>query len=115
MATKINESKTITKHIKYDCEICNSNQKWSKDKCWCECKSPKECHVCETDSTRNPSTCICENGKYLESNIDNSVGTRDEIIEKTKTSPTQTTSSKTIATILTKKIWKFSIFYLPFY
>ena len=115
MATKINESKTITKHIKYDCEICNSNQKWSKDKCWCECKSPKECHVCEKDSTRNPSTCICENGKYLESNIDNSVGTRDEIIEKTKTSPTKTTSSKTIATILTKKIWKFSIFYLPFY
>lgn len=100
MVTKINEPKTITKHRKYDCEVCNSNQKWSKGKCWCECKSPKER---EKDSTWNPSTYSCENGKYLESNIDNSVGTRDEIIEKTKTSPTKTTSSKTIATILIKR------------
>ena len=39
MITKINEPKTLTKHILYKCEgkfdgwKCNSNQKWNDDKC----------------------------------------------------------------------------------
>ena len=32
----------------------------------------------------NPATCSCENGKYVESIIDDSVVTRDEIIEETR-------------------------------
>ena len=44
MVRGINESRTLTKHIPYKSECkfdgnkCNSNQKWNKDKCQCECK-----------------------------------------------------------------------------
>ena len=43
MITGINESKTLTKHISYECKSkingrkCNSNQKWNNNKCGCEC------------------------------------------------------------------------------
>ena len=43
-----------------------------------ECKKH---HVCEKDYLWNPSTCNCENGKYLENIMDNSTITSDEIIE----------------------------------
>ena len=42
---RVNESKTLTKHIpckckcKFGCSKCNSNQKWYSDKCKCECKN----------------------------------------------------------------------------
>ena len=36
----------------------------------------------------NPTTCSCENGKYLANIIDDSVITCDEIIEDTKSIPT---------------------------
>ena len=48
-----NESKILTEYIpckckcKYDGSKCNSNQKWNNDKCWCECKNPKEHKTCE--------------------------------------------------------------------
>ena len=51
--TRINESKTLTKHIscgckyKFDGRICNSNQKQNNDKCRCDCANPGEHHVCE--------------------------------------------------------------------
>ena len=54
MITLINKSKTLIKHISCECICklvrikCNLNQKWNGDICWCECKCPKECHVCET-------------------------------------------------------------------
>ena len=44
MITGINES-TLTKHVsskckcKFDSRKCHSNQKWSNNKCWCECKN----------------------------------------------------------------------------
>ena len=53
MITGINELKTLTKHISCECKCkfsgskCNSNQKWNNDKCRCECKNPKENHVCK--------------------------------------------------------------------
>ena len=49
MITRINECKTLTKHISCKCKCkfgarrCNSNQLWNNDKCRCECKH----HVCE--------------------------------------------------------------------
>ena len=43
MMTGINESRTLKKHLSCKCECefdgrnCNSNQKWNKHKCLCEC------------------------------------------------------------------------------
>ena len=50
----------------------------------CECKKQ---HICEKDYIWNLVVCSCENGKYLASIIDDSVITRDEIIEETKAVP----------------------------
>ena len=69
---RINESKILTKHIPSECKCrfdgtkFNSNQWRNNKKCWCECKS----HVCDKDNVWNPSTCNCENGRYLASIMD---------------------------------------------
>ena len=48
MIVRINESKTLAKHIsckckcKFDCRKCNRNQKLNNDKCQCKCKNLKE-------------------------------------------------------------------------
>ena len=45
MITGINESKTLTKHISWECKCkfdgrnCNSDQWWNNDKFRCECKN----------------------------------------------------------------------------
>ena len=54
----------------------------------------------------NPSRCACENGKYLERIIGDSVITCDEIIGMTKAIPTKSVP------IVKQKLF---IFYLPFY
>ena len=90
--TGINESKTLTKHISCECKCkfdgrkCNSSQWWNNDKCFCECKKH---HICWKYYIWNPSTCHCENGKYLASIMDDSVILCDEFIytEETKTIP----------------------------
>ena len=52
MITRINESKTLTKHMSYECKCkfdgrkYNSNQKWNNNKCRCEYKCLKEHHMC---------------------------------------------------------------------
>ena len=46
----------------------------------------------------NPATCSCENGKYVESIIDDSVIMCDGIMEETETVPTKSTSKKIIST-----------------
>ena len=62
MITEINESKKLTKHIsceckcKFDGRICNSDQKWNIDKCWCEFKNPRKHRVCEKDYIWNSVT-----------------------------------------------------------
>ena len=51
--TRINESRTLIKHISCECKYkledrkCHSDQKLNRDKCWCECKYPKKQHVCK--------------------------------------------------------------------
>ena len=83
--TRINESKTLTKHISCECKCkfdgrkCNSNQKWNNGKCRCKCKKH---HFCEKDFVWNPATCSCKNGKHLASITDDSVITHGEIIEE---------------------------------
>ena len=95
MASGINESKTLTKHIsckfeyKFDGRKRNSTQKWNIGKCWCECKTPEKTScLCQKSYFWNPATCSCENGKYAGSITDNSVITCDEIIDTTKKVPT---------------------------
>ena len=49
---RINELKSLTKHVSCKCECkldsktCNSKQKWNSDKCRCKWKHPKERHMC---------------------------------------------------------------------
>ena len=51
MITLINESKTLIKHISCNSRClfrgrkCNINQKWNKEKFWCEYKNPNENYV----------------------------------------------------------------------
>ena len=47
-------------------------------------------HVFETKHIESYSTCTCENGKYLESTVGDSVIMCDEIINATKTVPIKT-------------------------
>ena len=67
MITRINEAKTMVKHISYDfkCKFnsitCNSNEKLNNETCQRECKNYL---TCKKDYSWNPSTCICENSKY---------------------------------------------------
>ena len=96
MIAGINELKALTKYISCGCKCkldrkkYNLNQWWNNSKCRCECKTH---HICEKDYIWNRSTCICKNGKYLASIINDSVITCDEIIdaEETKTIPKHTT------------------------
>ena len=45
--------------------------------CQCECKTY---HKCEKGYSWNPSTCICENSKYLKDAAGTSVTKYDEIV-----------------------------------
>ena len=53
MSTRINESKTLIKHISCECKLdgkkCNSNQKKNNDKCQCKCKNSEKHRVCKKD------------------------------------------------------------------
>ena len=40
--------------------ICNSKQRWNKDKCRCECKELIDKGVCDKGFIWNPSNCECE-------------------------------------------------------
>ena len=76
MITGINKSKTLTKHISYECK-CNfyktkwkSNQLPNNDECQYECI---KIHVCEKEYVWNPGTFNRENGKYLASIMDKTI------------------------------------------
>ena len=60
--------------------------------------------MCEKDYSWNPSICACDNSKYLESIIDDSVVIRDEIIEVAKTIPSKVTKNIPTKTVITKTI-----------
>ena len=98
MITEINELKTLTKHISYECKCkfdsrkCNSNQKWNNNQCRYKCKKH---HIYKTSYIWNPATCSCKNGKYLASVISKSVISCDESIDAIET--------KTVATNLNEK------------
>ena len=81
MITGINEPKTLTLiyHVNVNVNLirkCNLNQWWNKYKCWCEFKK----HICENDYVWNPSIYVGKNGKYLVSNMDDSMIMWHEVI-----------------------------------
>ena len=77
MITNKDEAKTMTEHIsggckcKFNSTTCNSKQKWNNK----TCKNYKR-----EKHTWNPSTCICNNSKYLKSVADILVTRCNEII-----------------------------------
>ena len=81
--TGINESKVLTKDI--SCEfICkfdgkNVNQVNSGITIYADVSVKK--YICEKSYVWNPSTCICENRKYLESIMDDSKINCDKVIK----------------------------------
>ena len=52
---------------RFDGRNYNSDEWWNNDKCWCECEKR---NVWEKHYVWNLSTCNCENGKYLETIMD---------------------------------------------
>ena len=83
MITKKNEAKKMTEHIsddyckrKFNSTTCNSNQKQNNKAYQCECKNYRKC---KKDYGWNPSTCICQNSKYLKCIADTPVTECDEI------------------------------------
>ena len=97
MITGINQSRTLPMHISCECKCkfdgrkYNLNQKWNNNKCWCDCKNPKE-RQCEKGYFWNPPKCSRENAKYAKS-VGDLVVICNEIIEETKTIPTKSTST----------------------
>ena len=88
------------KHISWDCKCqfnrttCNSNKKWNNDTCQCKCKKYRTCK-----KGCNPSTCICENSRYLISIAETLVSVCDKIVNATNTIPVNMTN--TISTNVT--------------
>ena len=77
MITNKNEAKTMTKRISCDCTCKFNSTKYNSNPNWNNEISQFEC---QNNCTSNPSTCICENRKYLKSIADTSVIAYDEII-----------------------------------
>ena len=71
-------------------------QKWDNDKFGCELKNSRKIYLCGIDYIWSPSTCTCENGKYLKCVIGDLIVTCDVIIEVKITAPKKTFSAKTI-------------------
>ena len=66
LMSRSNQTKQVKRHKSCKCEcrlnsiVCNSKQKWSKDKCNCECKELVEKQKCDKRFIWNPSNCNCE-------------------------------------------------------
>ena len=107
MITNKNEAKTMKKHISCDCNYsfisttCNSNQKQNKKTYQCECQNYCKC---KKDYNWNPSSCICENSKYLKRIANTSVIEFFEIIsvvDIVSTIKTSTIATNVTSTMLT--------------
>ena len=83
MITRVNETKTLVKPLLCDCKCkfnkttCNSNQKWSNEKCQWELKSIVYAKKIIVGIS---SRYICEISRYLKSAVDDSVFVCNEII-----------------------------------
>ena len=106
MTPNKNEAKSMTEHISSDCKYKlnsttgNSEQKRNNRTCQCEFKNYGKC---KKDYSWNPSTCVCENRKYLEIIADTPVTECYEIIIFMDIVSTKKTNN--IATKKTNTIW----------
>ena len=88
-------------HVNLGETKCNSNQWRNNDKYRCKCKKYR---ICEKEYVWNPSTCICENGKYLASIMNDSTIICDEVIDAdAKLSPKEDDGTTTIPTNFNEK------------
>ena len=107
---RINEAKTLTKHIVCDCKYKlmvenNVNQKQNNGKCLCECENPIQHCLCKKYNAWNPSTCGFEINNYLKHLktyaytrviTDDAVTECNEIIDMTETLPANSNDEKAI-------------------
>ena len=78
--------------MQIQCATCNSKQRWNNKACQWECKNYCKC---KNDCSWNPSTCICENSKYLKGIAYNAVTECDEIfLDTIATKKTNTIATK---------------------
>ena len=89
-----NFNKTSKCKCKFNGRKCNSYQKWSNDKRWCECIK----HISEKDYIWNSTTCSCQNGKYLGIIFDDSVITCDKNIDTYTEAKSYEEETKTVTT-----------------
>ena len=95
----------MVKHISCNCKCkissttCNSNQKWSSDKCQCGCKK-----YIKSKKYWNPNTCICEYSKYLKSIVGNSITVFSEIKRVTDSVSTYLANNMTVNGMRTASI-----------
>ena len=100
MIKRIDESKILTKHVswEYKCKFvgrkCYSKQKLHNHKCQWEFQNLREQHECKKNYILNPIVRTCENDKYLGSIIGDSIIMCEEIIEETRTIPTNFNEKK---------------------
>ena len=52
-------------HVNFDDRKYILNQMWKNDKCWCECKNPKELNELVKDYIWNPATYIVNTQEVL--------------------------------------------------
>ena len=66
LMSRTNETRRIKWHETFKCKcrldasVCNSKQRWNKDKCRCECKELIDKEICDKRIIWNPSNCECE-------------------------------------------------------
>ena len=66
LMSRTNETKSRKSHETFKCIcrinkiICNSKQRWNKDRCRCECRELIDKGVCDKGLIFNPSNCKCE-------------------------------------------------------
>ena len=66
LMSRTNETRYIKWHetckckCRLDASVCNTTQRWNKDKCRCEYKELIDIGICDTGFIWNPSNCECE-------------------------------------------------------
>ena len=99
--SRTNETRFIKLHDKckskcrFDAIVCNNKQRWTKNKCRCECKELTDKGICEKGFFLNPCNCECEsdtncdfseyldfeNYKWRKKLVDKLIDERTETIE----------------------------------
>ena len=72
LISRTNETRHIERHetcnykCRLDVSVCNNEQRWNDNKCWCESKELVVQGVCDKGFICNPSNCECECDKLYD-------------------------------------------------